>query len=64
MHFYRNTLAKTPKRPRGPAMLMTIYAMESREAAKVVREGFGEKLTYCEMPHEHWRRTRTNNAIE
>ena len=64
VHFYRNTLAKTPKRPRGPAMLMTIYAMESREAAKVVREGFGETLTYCEMPHEHWRRTRTNNAIE
>ena len=64
VHFYRSTLAKTPKRPRGPAMLMTIYAMESREAAKVVREGFGETLTYCEMPHEHWRRTRMNNAIE
>ena len=64
VRFYRSTLAKTPKRPRGPAMLMTIYAMESREAAKVVREGFGKTLTYCEMPHEHWRRTRTNNAIE
>ena len=64
VHFYRSPLAKTPKRPRGPAMLMTVYAMESREAAKVVREGFGETLTYCEMPHEHWRRTRTNNAIE
>ena len=35
-----------------------------KEAAKVVREGFAETLTYCEMPREHWRRIRTNNAIE
>ena len=38
--------------------------MKLKEAAKVVREGFAETLTYCEMPHEHWRRIRTNNAIE
>ena len=29
-----------------------------------MREGFAETLTYCEMPREHWRRIRTNNAIE
>ena len=59
-------------------MLKAIHAMESREAsaaaelesvklkevAKVVREGFAETLAYCEMPREHWRRIRTNNAIE
>ena len=30
----------------------------------MVREGFAETLTYCEMPREHRRRIRTNNAIE
>ena len=57
--FYRNALAKVPKskRSRVAAMLKAIHAMESRE-------GFAETLTYCEMPREHWRRIRTNNAIE
>ena len=35
-----------------------------KEAAKVVRDGYAETLTYCEMPREHWRRIRTNNAIQ
>ena len=34
------------------------------EAAKVVREGYAETLTYTKFPREHWRRIRTNNAIE
>ena len=34
------------------------------EAAKVVREGCAETLTYTRFPREHWRRIRTNNAIE
>ena len=41
-----------------------LESMKLKEAAKVVREGFAETLTYCEMPREHWRRIRTNNAIE
>ena len=41
-----------------------LESMRLKEAAKVVREGFSETLTYCEMPREHWRRIRTNNAIE
>ena len=41
-----------------------LESMRPKEAAKVVREGFAETLTYCEMPREHWRRIRTNNAIE
>ena len=68
------------KRPQAAAMLKAIHAMESREAAeavaddlesmrlkeaaKVVRGGYAETLAYCEMPREHWRRVRTNNAIE
>ena len=41
-----------------------LESMKLKEAAKVVREGFAETLTYCEMPRKHWRRIRTNNAIE
>ena len=41
-----------------------LESMGLKEAAKVVREGFAETLTYCEMPREHWHRIRTNNAIE
>ena len=41
-----------------------LESMKLKEAAKVVREGFAETLTYCEMPREHWRRIRTSNAIE
>ena len=38
--------------------------MGLREAAKVVRDGYAETLTYTRFPREHWRRIRTNNAIE
>ena len=35
-----------------------------REAAMVVRDGCAETLTYTRLPREHWRRIRTDNAIE
>ena len=35
-----------------------------REAAMVVRDGYAETLAYTRFPREHWRRIRTNNAIE
>ena len=41
-----------------------LESMKLKEAAKAVCEGFAETPTYCEMPREHWRRVRTNNAIE
>ncbi len=34
------------------------------EVAKAVRGGFAETLTYTRFSREHWRRIRTNNAIE
>lgn len=34
------------------------------EAAKAVREGHAETLTYTRFPAAHWRRIRTTNAIE
>ena len=41
-----------------------LESMKLKEAAKVVHDGYAETLTYCEMPREHWRRIRTNNAIQ
>lgn len=29
-----------------------------------MREGFAEAPAYARLPREHWRRIRTNNAIE
>lgn len=33
-------------------------------AAKCVEDGYIETLTYTKSPAKHWRRIRTNNAIE
>ena len=41
-----------------------LEGMKLEEAAKAVREGYLETLTYTRLPEEHWRRIRTNNAIE
>ena len=34
------------------------------EAARLVRAGYAETLTYTGPPREHWARIRTDNAIE
>ena len=39
----------------------TLGGMKLKEA---VRDGCAETLTYTRCPREHWRRMRTNNAIE
>ena len=41
-----------------------LESMRLKEAAKVVRGGYAETRAYREMPREHCRRIRTNNAIE
>lgn len=66
VYFYRNVLAKVPKskRPQAAAVADDLESMRLKEAAKVVRGGYAETLAYCAMPREHWRRIRTNNAIE
>lgn len=38
--------------------------MRLAAAAKCVRDGVAETLTYTRFPMRHWRRIRTNNAIE
>ena len=45
-------------------MVDDLESMRFPEAAKVVRDGYAETLTYARFPPEHWRRIRTNNAIE
>ena len=59
VHFYRNVLSKVPKSKRAEvaAMLKAVHAQESLEAST-------ETLTYTRFPARHWRRIRTNNAIE
>ena len=41
-----------------------LEAMKLFKAAKVVREGVGETLSYMAFPTEHWRQIRTNNPLE
>ncbi len=50
-----------------PVKDLTVHNLEAlrlKEAAKVVREGYAETLAYTRFPMEHWKRIRTNNAIE
>lgn len=46
------------------AVAEELERMRLGEAARVVREGFRETLAYTAFPREHWRRIRTDNAIE
>ena len=41
-----------------------LTAQGLRGAARCVRRGIAETLTYMGFPRKHWRRIRTNNAIE
>ena len=38
--------------------------MKLSTAAKKLREGIEETLTYMDFPSQHWTRIRTNNTIE
>ena len=38
--------------------------MKLAKAAKKVKDGIEETLTYTDFPTQHWTRIRTNNAIE
>ena len=38
--------------------------MKLKKAAKLVREGAEETLSYYDFPSEHWRSLRTNNPLE
>jgi len=38
--------------------------MKFKAAAKIIREGIEETLSYYSFPREHWRQIRTNNPLE
>ena len=61
--FYRNVPARVPKSGRA-AVAEELEGMRPGEAARVVRAGYAETLTYTGFPREHRARIRTNNAIE
>ena len=46
------------------AVVGALEEMKLSAAAKTVRDGIAETLTYTAFPMEHWKRIRTNNAIE
>jgi putative transposase len=41
-----------------------LEAMKLGKAARIVREGVEETLSYMAFPMEHWRQIRTNNPLE
>lgn len=46
------------------AVIGTLEEMRLASAAKCVQDGVAETLAYTHFPMSHWRRIRTNNAIE
>ena len=45
-------------------VLEKLREMKLSEAAEKVGDAVFETLTYMDFPREHWRRFRTNNAME
>ena len=46
------------------AVIAKLESRKLRQAAKVVRKGIADTLTYYDFPDAHWRRIRTNNPLE
>lgn len=55
---------ESQKSAREKAVVAKLRAMKLKEAAKKVKDGIEETLTYAGFPSEHWTRIRTNNVIE
>jgi len=51
-------------RSKAEDVVQKLEAMRLPKAAKVVREGVEETLSYMAFPAEHWRQIRTNNPLE
>ena len=49
---------------KAPEVAAELDGMKLKEAARVVGDGRAETLAYARFPREHWRRIRTNDAIE
>ena len=51
-------------RQKAEAVVEKLKAMRLSKAAKIVQDGYKETLSYFHFPSEHWKRLRTNNALE
>jgi putative transposase len=49
---------------KGVQVAEKLEALRLTKAAKLVREGVQETLSYMSFPREHWRSLRTNNMLE
>ena len=56
--------SKNASREKAQAVIAELKSMKLPEAAKKVKAGIEETLTYCDFPSEHWIKLRTNNVIE
>jgi putative transposase len=51
-------------RDKAQAVAKKLEGMKLGKAAKLVRDGIEETLSYYRFPSEHWRQIRTNNPLE
>lgn len=51
-------------RAKAAAVAEKLEAMKLGKAARIVREGAEETMSYYAFPREHWRSLRTNNPLE
>lgn len=56
--------SRTASDEKAASVVAQLKEMKLKEAARVVENGITETLTYTGFPMEHWKRIRTNNAIE
>ena len=61
IHVQESLEASTEKAGR---VAVKLEDMKPAAAAKCIRDGVAETLAYTRFPVRHWRRIRTNNAIE
>src|SRR5262249_9711732 len=55
---------KTAAKEKAQQVADKLDGMRLGQAAKLVREGIADTLTYMGFPREHWRKLRTNNMLE
>jgi transposase-like protein len=51
-------------REKAAAVALKLEGMKLSKAARIVRDGVDETLSYYSFPSEHWRSLRTNNPLE
>ena len=55
---------RTEAKRKAEAVAKKLEKMKLKNAAKIVRDGAHETLSYYSFPNEHWTRIRTNNMLE